>query len=48
MLGGVGQGGEHLQPLREVRHRFQIGRALESPLARLLPVGNGLPGEAWR
>ena len=31
--------------MREVRHRFQIGRAFESPLARLLPVGNGLRRE---
>ena len=31
--------------MREVRHRFQIGRAFESPLARLLPIGNGLRRE---
>jgi hypothetical protein len=40
--GGIRQGGEQLQPSREVRHRFQISRALEGPLAGLLPIGNGL------
>jgi hypothetical protein len=41
-LGGVGQGGEYLQPFREVRDRFQIGRALNGALPRLLPVGESL------
>ena len=45
-LGGVWQGREQLQPLGEVRDRFHIGRALDGPLARPLPVGNSLLAEA--
>ena len=45
-LGGVWKGSEQLQPLREVRHRFEIGRALEGPLAGPLPVGECLRAQA--
>jgi hypothetical protein len=44
--GGVRQGAEHRKPLREVRHRFQYGRAFEGTLARLLPVADGLCQQA--
>jgi hypothetical protein len=45
-LGGVWQVGEQLQPLREVRYRFLIGRPLNGLLARPLPVANRLRTEA--
>ena len=41
-LGGVRQGFEQLQSFGEVADRFYVGRALGSPLPRLLPVGKGL------
>ena len=45
-LGGIREGAQELQPLSEVRDCFHIGRALAGPLARPLPVGDGLFREA--
>jgi hypothetical protein len=45
-LEGVWEGGKQLQPLAEVPDRFQVGGALDGALPCLLPVGNGLRGEA--
>ena len=38
----VWKGDEQLDPLLEVGNRFHIGRTLNSTLACLLPVANGL------
>ena len=43
-LGAFRHGAKHLQPLGEVCGRLQIGRSLERPLARALPVGHGFAG----
>src|SRR5262249_26888267 len=45
-LRGVWQGRENLEPPGEMVHCFQVRRALEGPLAGLLPVGEGLRQQA--
>jgi hypothetical protein len=45
-LRGVRQGLEHLQPLREVANCLEMRRALDSTLARSLPIGDGLRHKA--
>ena len=45
-LGRLWQGREELDPGGEVADGFQIGRAVASAFARLLPVGNSRLGEA--
>jgi hypothetical protein len=45
-LGGVRKRGEPLQSFPEVRHPFQMGRALNGALPRPLPVRNGLCAQA--
>ena len=44
--GSVRQCFEHLQPLRAVRNRFHIGRALAGSLPGLLPIGNRLGNQS--
>ena len=41
-LGGVRQRREDFQPCGQMPNRFQVGRALDGPLARPLPIGDGL------
>ena len=45
-LGGVWQGLEQLEPLRQVGDRFHERRALARALARPLPVGDSLRDQA--